>query len=79
MQRALLLQAFPHLRNRQPIYQDFREGDVRHSQADISKAARLLGYAPTHRIGEGLRQAMDWYVDILPGLKTEDSYCATHE
>jgi UDP-N-acetylglucosamine 4-epimerase len=65
MQRALLLQAFPHLRNRQPIYQDFREGDVRHSQADISKAARLLGYAPTHRIREGLRQAMDWYVKNL--------------
>jgi len=69
MQRALLLQAFPHLRNRQPIYQDFREGDVRHSQADISKAARLLGYAPTHRIGEGLQQAMEWYVkNLSPAL-----------
>jgi UDP-N-acetylglucosamine 4-epimerase len=65
MQRGLLLKTFPHLRNRQPIYQDFREGDVRHSQADISKAARLLGYAPTHRIGEGLQQAMDWYVNNL--------------
>ncbi len=69
MQRRLLLKTFPHLRNRQPIHQDFREGDVRHSQADISKAARLLGYAPTHRIGEGLQQAMDWYVkNLSPAL-----------
>lgn len=44
-----------------PIYQDFRAGDVRHSHADIGKAARLLGYAPTHRIGEGLDVAFDWY------------------
>jgi UDP-N-acetylglucosamine 4-epimerase len=41
---------------------NFREGDVRHSQADISKAAKMLGFAPTHRIDEGLRQALDWYV-----------------
>jgi UDP-N-acetylglucosamine 4-epimerase len=44
-----------------PIYQDFRPGDVRHSHANISKAMRLLGYAPTHRIGEGLEVAFDWY------------------
>jgi UDP-N-acetylglucosamine 4-epimerase len=46
----------------QPVYRDFRAGDVRHSQADIGKAARLLGYAPTHRIGQGLQEAMGWYV-----------------
>jgi UDP-N-acetylglucosamine 4-epimerase len=45
----------------QPIYRDFRPGDVRHSLADISKAKRLLGYAPTHRMGEGLEVAMEWY------------------
>lgn len=44
-----------------PVYRDFRPGDVRHSLADISKAARLLGYAPTHRIQDGLELAMDWY------------------
>lgn len=44
-----------------PVYQDFRAGDVRHSLADISKAQRLLGYAPVHRIGPGLELAMDWY------------------
>ncbi len=60
--RALLLKKFPHLRDHRPEHVDFREGDVRHSQADISKAGKLLGFAPTHRINEGLRQAMDWYI-----------------
>ncbi len=46
----------------QPVYRDFRAGDVRHSQADIGKAQRLLGYAPTHRLAEGIAQAMPWYV-----------------
>ena len=42
-----------------------RAGDVRHSQADITKAVTMLGFAPTHRIGEGLQQAMAWYVRNL--------------
>ncbi|HWJ94911.1 MAG TPA: NAD-dependent epimerase/dehydratase family protein, partial [Telluria sp.] len=61
----LLRERYPHVASHQPNYVDFRPGDVRHSQADISKAAALLGYAPTHRIGEGLKQAMDWYVRHL--------------
>jgi UDP-N-acetylglucosamine 4-epimerase len=61
MIRALLVKRFPHLENHKPRYVAFREGDVRHSQADISKAIRLLGYAPTHRIDEGLKQALGWY------------------
>lgn len=46
----------------QPHYRDFRAGDVRHSQADISKAQRLLSYTPTHGIYDGITQAMPWYV-----------------
>ena len=46
----------------QPTYRDFRAGDVRHSQADVSKAQRLLGYAPTHRLAQGVVEAMPWYV-----------------
>lgn len=65
MMRELLRTRFPHVEEHRPQYVDFRRGDVRHSQADIGKAAALLGYAPTHRIGEGLRQAMDWYVQDL--------------
>ena len=46
------------------IHRDFRAGDVRHSQADIDKAARLLGYRPTHTIGEGIHVAMPWYIGL---------------
>ena len=45
-----------------PVYREFRAGDVRHSQADISKAQKLLGYEPTHKIGNGITTAMPWYV-----------------
>lgn len=44
------------------IHRDFRKGDVRHSLADISKASRLLGYAPTHTIQQGMEIAMKWYL-----------------
>ena len=47
-----------------PSYRDFRAGDVRHSQADISKAQRLLGYQPTHTILQGLQAAMPWYLEF---------------
>jgi UDP-N-acetylglucosamine 4-epimerase len=46
-----------------PVYRDFRAGDVRHSQADIGKAQRLLGYKPTHTIKQGMNSAMPWYVN----------------
>lgn len=62
MMRELLIDKFPHLHDHQPTYVTFRKGDVRHSQADISKARELLGYEPTHRIDRGLKEAMDWYV-----------------
>lgn len=67
MMCGLLIDRFPHVREHKPEYVDFRAGDVRHSQADISKASTLLGFAPTHRIAEGLQQAMDWYVHSLTG------------
>lgn len=51
-----------------PTYRDFRPGDVRHSQADISKAQRLLGYVPAFTIQEGINTAMPWYVKHFRGL-----------
>lgn len=45
----------------QPFYQEFRAGDVRHSQADITKARTLLGYMPSHAISQGIAEAMPWY------------------
>jgi UDP-N-acetylglucosamine 4-epimerase len=60
--RILLVPRFPHLADFKPSYRDFRAGDVRHSLADVTKARTLLGYEPSHRIQDGLREAMDWYV-----------------
>ncbi|GAA0370531.1 NAD-dependent epimerase/dehydratase family protein [Bowmanella denitrificans] len=48
--------------SKKPVYRDFRAGDVRHSQADVSKAETLLGYAPQYRIFDGISLTMPWYV-----------------
>jgi nucleoside-diphosphate-sugar epimerase len=45
----------------EPVYGEPRAGDVRDSQADISKARRLLGYEPTVGLAEGLRKTVEWY------------------
>lgn len=51
--------------NAEPVYREFRPGDVRHSQADIGKAATLLGYQPAYAISEGIAKAMPWYVQNI--------------
>ncbi|NYT35731.1 SDR family oxidoreductase [Allopusillimonas soli] len=51
--------------DKQPIHGDFRPGDVRHSQADITKARELLGYEPMHNIIQGLEVSMPWYTQFL--------------
>lgn len=47
--------------DREPVFQEFRSGDVRHSQADINKAKNLLGYEPTHNLLAGIAEATRWY------------------
>jgi len=51
--------------NAEPVYREFRAGDVRHSQADIGKAQEKLGYSPEFRILEGIEKAMPWYKKFL--------------
>lgn len=51
--------------DKDPVYRDFREGDVRHSQADVTKAKNLLGYKPQFDISQGIDKAMPWYVKSL--------------
>jgi UDP-N-acetylglucosamine 4-epimerase len=63
--RASLAPYAPQATTQSATYRDFRAGDVRHSQADITKAATLLGYEPTHDIDAGLVAAMPWYVAHL--------------
>jgi nucleoside-diphosphate-sugar epimerase len=45
----------------EPIYAGARAGDVRDSQADISKAKRLLGYEPVSGFEDGLERTVAWY------------------
>ncbi len=50
---------------KEPVYRDFRTGDVRHSLADISRAKTLLGYAPEYNVREGLALAGKWYAENM--------------
>ena len=58
---AALQPHYPHLQRFKPAYGPFRSGDVRESQADIGKAARLLEYEPAYTVQTGLNAALGWY------------------
>jgi len=60
--REHLTRLVPKFVANEPIHGAFRAGDVQHSQADIAKAVRLLGYRPSHRVREGLAEAMPSYL-----------------
>jgi UDP-N-acetylglucosamine 4-epimerase len=61
--RHLVQERHPGFAVGQPTFRPFRPGDVLHSQADIAKAKRLLGFAPTLDVAAGLREALPWYED----------------
>jgi len=50
---------------KKPIYRDFRPGDIRHSNADITKAKQVVGYMPTHDIYQGMEEAIEWYIQNI--------------
>jgi len=70
--RTTLNQLFESLRDvlaangfayeKSPFYRSFRAADVRHSQADVTKGRRLLGYSPTYPIRRGIVEAIVWYL-----------------
>ncbi len=51
--------------SKKAIYRDFRAGDIRHSNADITKAKITVGYVPTHDIYEGMEEAIGWYIESI--------------
>ena len=59
----------PDLEVKEPIYRDFRAGDIRHSNANIDKAKELLGYEPTHTLEQGLKESIEWYINDIKGSK----------
>lgn len=60
--RSILAETDPEIAKIEVIHGPERAGDIPHSLASIEKAARLLGYKPTHRLEEGLREAVSWYL-----------------
>lgn len=65
MIRTALARHQPAVQDVEPVYEEARQGDIRRSLADISKARTLLGYSPTHGAEEGLDEALDWYAEQL--------------
>lgn len=57
----------PKLTIKEPIYRDFRAGDIRHSNANIDKMQNLLGYEPTHTLERGLEESIEWYIKDIKG------------
>ena len=82
-ERTTLTQLFNYLRKelekngirfaKMPVHKDFRNGDVLHSQADITKARLKLGYVPEFRVSEGLEAVMPWFVRRLHAIKRAQS------
>jgi len=60
---GLICQKYPSAAGAELIYRDFRDGDIRHSQADITKATVRLGYAPTHGVFQGLSETAQWFLE----------------
>lgn len=70
-----LLTLFQHLKmslgllgisyRKEPIFREFRKGDVKHSLASIQKAKNLLGYSPNVKIWEGICNSMPWYISLF--------------
>lgn len=61
--RERVAKSLPNTTEAKPKYQSFREGDVRHSQADIGKIQERLGYVPSYRLAEGLDAATEFYIN----------------
>jgi UDP-N-acetylglucosamine 4-epimerase len=61
--RERLVPFGPAVRDAVPQFGPFRSGDIRHSLADIAKAVRLLGYAPSHTVAQGLDVTVPWFAE----------------
>jgi len=71
--REFLIDIYTNLLNAlgkdiQPIFAPEREGDIKHSNADISKAKEKLDYSPEWSFGKGIKSAIDWYRENLDGI-----------
>jgi len=70
--RAIANELKKHLSDldiKEPAYRDFRPGDIRHSNANIDRAKKLLEYEPTHTLEQGLKESIQWYINDIKGNK----------
>ena len=58
-----------HLEKYEPVYKDFRVGDVRHSQASIQKVSQSLGFNPSHNFQSGIIETCAWYLNNSSKIK----------
>jgi UDP-N-acetylglucosamine 4-epimerase len=65
MIRDGLAKDYPHVMNTEPTYEPVRTGDIAHSQAAIDKITAALGYAPTHRVADGMAETVSWFAQRL--------------
>jgi UDP-N-acetylglucosamine/UDP-N-acetylgalactosamine 4-epimerase len=65
---------YPHVRKGDRVYRHSHTDEVRYSWADIGKARRLLGYSPTHCLGDGIAESMPWYSGRLMAQGIPDSH-----
>ena len=75
--RKLIGEHTPETLMTQPVYRDFRPGDMRFSLADIGKAHNLLGYHPVWPVQRGLKKTVDWYVVRLAPAPEQPGRAAT--
>jgi len=61
--RAHVAKAKPEVKDLPPRYQPERPGDIKDSQADVSKARERLGYQPTHTVAQGLEETVRYYLE----------------
>ena len=73
-----LAERFPELAHQEPVYEDFRVADVRHSQANIGKIQDRLGYRPTHSLADGLRESLGWYVEAFGRAEPTTGAVSSH-
>jgi UDP-N-acetylglucosamine/UDP-N-acetylgalactosamine 4-epimerase len=72
MIRDRLCDEMENLEKIDPLYVDFRAGDVRHSRANIKKAQDFLNYHPKYKVSEGLEKTIDWRIgEYLTKIKNE--------
>jgi len=63
--KGIVAKSVPEAAQARPVHREPRRGDLKYSQADISKAQRLLGYLPRYRVGAGLEKTVEWYAAHL--------------